>query len=302
MSTFRAFILIVLSPIIAPAVNAHEYWIEPNNYWLDANQPLLADTKVGQMFDGANLSYSASRVVWRRLANSAGLHSLPGQNGDKPAFQIPTLLPGLNILSMQTFPSSLRYGNWEKFESFANKEGLEWVLDEHRRRDLPTSDFVEIYTRFCKSLVQVGDIQQGADREIGLRFEWIAQTNPYDVNPSNPLILQLRLNGKPRAGVMASVFIKKPGQPEATTRTTLRTDLNGSVTLPVDSGGDYLISAIHMEAIDFDTQNGTFEINTEGPKTADGEGGGEKLKSRVLPQGTVWHSLWTSLTFSVRSQ
>lgn len=299
MSTFRTFMAILLSPIIATAVNAHEYWIEPDNYHLNSGQALTADTRVGQMFDGVDLSYSQSRVVWRRLANATGVHDVPGQDGDMPAFDIPALPPGLNILTMQTFPSSLSYDSWEKFESFVNKEGLEWVVDEHRKRQLPESGFVEIYTRFCKSLVQMGNPSIDTDHAVGLDFEWVLQNNPSAVNPQNKLNAQLLLRGEPLANALASVFIKQTDESAAAERVTIRTDQHGLISLPHETHGEILLSAIHMEPIDFESGNGVLAINTRGPKTVDGKGGGEKLENRVLPQGTVWHSLWASLTFSL---
>ncbi len=301
MRVYRiAWLTALLQCFVAP-VNAHEFWIEPREYVLTADQKLLASMKVGETFEGSESAYSKSRVVWRRLANSAGLHEVPGNNGDKPAFNISALLPGLNILALQTFPSSLRYTDWENFESFVNKEGLEWVPDAHRRRDLPDTGFVEIYSRFSKALVQVGD-NPGQDREIGLDFEWVALTNPYAADPPEAVNLQLSLRGIPKENVLVSVFNKLADQSKSQSRTVMRTDKNGMVTIPRQSGGSFLVSAIHMEPIDPEQHNGVLQIDTKGPGAGEQPNPTKSVQGRVLPEGTVWHSLWASITFQIPAQ
>ena len=173
---------------------------------------------------------------------------------------------GLNIISLETQPFKLNYETSSKFEKFVRREGIDWVLDEHKRRELPPQDFIEAYLRHTKTLIQVGD-GQGQDRKLGLEFEWVLKSNPY-TDTSDEFTAQLWWSNKVFSDSLARVFVKNG---ETLTEHILRTDKDGQIRIKRIPNSIYLINAVHMLLPE--------KFTTE--KT-----------------GAVWESRWASLTFA----
>ena len=262
---------ILLSIIMAQAVSAHEFWLEPLSFEVEEDSNIQAHIKVGQMMDGDTYAFYPNNFERFDITVGENTSSLKARFAQSPAVDQPTKESGLHILTYQSKPSKLRYEKREKFESFLKNEGIEWVLKEHERRGLPELDFTELYKRFAKSLVKVGD-GAGQDRAMGLPIEWVVETNPYTTKYLEAVTAQLLYLGKPFAGSHVVVFTKLGDE---VTRQTLTTDEDGRVNIPVGKGGVFLVNAVHM--IDpVDQQTGVIKA--------------------------AWMSLWASTTYEISSR
>jgi len=258
--------LLLLFPAVA---GAHEFWIEPRQFQVPGSEHIVADLRVGEYFKGNSQVYLPQSFVSFTVTDGAGTRPVDGTPGDLPAGKIPTKREGLHVIAYQSTPSSISYETLADLEDFADKQGLEWVVGEHRRRGLPETDITESYTRFAKSLVQVGG-GSGRDRAVGLPFELVARTSPYTSIGESDITVKLLWRGEPHADAQITVFRKRAGC--KTTRTTVQTDGKGLATVPGDDGGRLLVNAVHMK-----------EPSQRVRETTD----------------ALWHSLWTSLTFKL---
>ena len=246
---------------------AHEFWIDPLDYTVASGGTLVATLRVGETFAGAEQAYLERNFVRFDMQCGGTLGSVPGRAGDRPALNVAAPRDGLCVIIHQTRDYTLTYTDWQKFVNFVEHKDFDGVLEEHVARGLPDSGFVELYGRYAKSLIAVAD-GAGADAEVGLLTEIVAEANPYTDDMTGGLPIRVLYDGAPRADAQVELFARPP---EGAVEVTLhRTDADGRVTLPVKPGYAYLADAVVLR-----------------PREAQAE------------KDPVWESLWASLTFAV---
>ena len=263
--------LILLSIIMAQAVSAHEFWLEPLSFEIDSGSKLEANIKVGQMMDGETYSYYPNNFERFDLTVGDTTKPVKGRFAQSPAVEQVVDKSGLHILTYQSRPSTLRYESREIFESFLKNEGIEWVLEAHKKRGLPELEFTELYKRFAKSLIKVGD-GAGQDRVMGLPIEWVVENNPYTTENLEAVSLKLLYQDKPFVGSHVVVFTKLNDE---VTRQTFTTDKEGRVSIPTGKGGVFLVNAVHMI---------------------------EPTKEQSGGKDAEWMSLWASTTYEIEGK
>ena len=264
MRTF-AFSLVFL----ATPINAHEFWLEPHAYQVAAEGEIVMDLVNGQDFEGQKLSFLPQRFKHFAVFYDGKMGNVPGRLGDTPALQSKPIGDGLHVFAYQSQPLTVGYETWEKFQAFVDHKDLGDVLSLHEARGLPTEGFSEIYTRYSKSLVGVGDAT-GRDQRVGLETEIIALTNPYTDDFSGGMRFALYYGNDLRANVRFEVFDKAPDG--TVTQTFYVTDENGIATVPVQSGYSYMADAVVLREPSMEQHNDT---------------------------DAVWETLWANITWAV---
>ncbi|RVU83526.1 DUF4198 domain-containing protein [Leucothrix sargassi] len=253
---------------VSVSATAHEFWIEPLSFELAEGENIQAHIKVGQELSGDSYAFFPANFDRFDLTVNGKKSPLRYRFAQKPAVDEPTKTDGLHILTYQSRSSALVYETPEKFASFLKAEGLDWVFEEHKKRGLPEAGFTELFKRFAKSLIKVGE-GAGQDSQVGLRFEWVLLDNPYTDPDLKTVSAQLFFEEKPFADSTVNVFIKQGDKVE---QRQLKTDDDGKVTMSVEGGGMFLVNAVHMVIPD---------ATVEGVKDA------------------AWLSLWASTTFNI---
>jgi len=253
--------------IVVSLASAHEFWLEPIHFKIKANEKIQAHEKVGQDFKGNSYAYLESSYENLNLTIGENTRAIKSRLGDLPAVNVAVEKEGLAILSAVTTPSEITYETWEEFSNFINSKGLQWVFDEHKKRNLPEKNFVETYRRYVKSLVKIGD-GKGNDKALGLTFEWVLETNPY-TSREGAIKAQLLWKGRPHVNAQVSVFNRIKGE---LIKSKLMTDELGKVEIPRSAGGMFLINAVHM--IEAPTKMAT-------------------------EKNAVWESRWASITYEL---
>lgn len=256
--------LLVMAPLIG---GAHEYWIEPAEFRVEPGGPILADLKVGENFEGKVNPYHPNYSFGAWVVDGGELRNASSSTGDIPAFTEVAGGPGLHILAYYSRPARLTYTELGKFARFLAGKGLDWAIEEHRKRGLPETGFVEAFSRCAKALVQAG-AGGGEDAFVGLPLELVAGANPYDL-PAGTAALPVTLlwQGEPLVNAQIAIFRDKDGVEV----TKVQTDAEGKASIPLGAGGKFLLNAVHI--IPWDKQ----------PDDA-------------------WHSYWASLTFEISSE
>ena len=250
--------LIILFSFISITSSAHELWLEPENFITQPNSKLNTHIKVGQKFRGDKFPYLRSETKRLDLFLDQKSITLKPRDGDYPAIQSPLKESGLHILSYESVPEKVDYKNFEVFKSFLQDEGL-WKRWSKENPDFINSDIKETYTRYAKSLIQVG-AKSGEDFNTGLLFELIALNNPY--KNTNEVEVLLLYDGKPNPNSQITTFHKNRN---LTKITKTKTDSSGKATISIKNTGLFLLSSVYFKKSDI--------------KNAD------------------WQSLWASLTF-----
>ena len=261
MNKFLVKLLLIIFFIFQTTlVRAHEMWLEPINFTPTINETLSAHIKVGQNFNGESYPYIKSETKSLKLFNQQKLIKLKHRDGDYPAIQSLVKKKGLYVLSYESVPEKVNYSSFDQFKLFLEEQGI-WESWSKENRSFINSVIKEIYTRYAKSLIQVGNTYE-EDFNTGLPFELIALKNPYLPNNNQGIPVVLLYNNKPFPNSTLTIFKRKNNNISIDKITT---DQNGKAFIKFGGGGIFLINAVHF------------------------------IKNKK--NNADWHSLWASLTF-----
>lgn len=260
MHIFRRFCsiaLITALSVLAPASVAldvaygHEYWIEPVNFTPDQGEIVAAHLKVGSDFKGDRLPFIPQFVRGYQAFDAMGTRDMEGAAGDRPALNIETRIPGLLVVTYQTTQSRVTFEEFEKFESYLITQGMPEIAERHRARQLPQTDFTELYSRYAKTLINVGGQGQGAgnDQATGMVVELVALDNPYALSTGDTMRIELLWQGQALPDRQVKLFAQSQ-QTNDLEVVNLRTDETGQIAIVLQPATRYLLSAIQMREID----------------------------------------------------
>ena len=260
--------LSLLLAFAATQATAHEFWIEPLDYTVDPDAIIVGDLVNGELFEGTKFPYLPQTFTNFTQYVDGRAEPVEGRIGNRPGLQTPPLAEGLNVITYRSRANTVDYPDMAKFQRFADHKDFATWAEDHRARGLPETDFKELYTRYAKTLVAVGD-GAGRDLRTGLETEIVALTNPY-TSPGAPVDVQVFYRNAPRADTQVELFEKAPGG--EVTVTLHRTNGNGVARLSVKPGHSYLVDAVVLR---------------------------EPSNAMQSQRGVVWETLWASLTFGV---
>lgn len=258
--------LFLASCILVGPLQAHEFWIEAEDYIVAPGTPVVATFRNGQELAGSALSWLPGRSIRFDMVVNGEVQAVPVRIGDNPAFEVDDLPAGLLTIVHETSDQFVTYADWDAWVRFTEHKGFPFAQQGHLDRGLPETGFRESYRRFAKALVAVGH-GAGVDEERGLAVEFVAEANPYTDDLSDGLPVRLLYGGAPRADAQIEMFAK--GATGAVTITSHRTDMEGRAVLPVEPGTEYLLD--HVEILPMEPER---------------------------DDDAVWRTLWAALTFA----
>lgn len=266
MTWFRRFIPALALVLATVPAAGHELWIEPVAPWVASEGRIEAHLVNGERFGGTRLSYLPGRIERFELHLGDSAVPVAGRIGDVPALSMPPLGAGLHVALYQSGPSTLRYDSFDKLGAFAAHKDLGDIAAMNAARGLPPAPVTEVYRRFSKALIAVGDgAVAGEDRRFGMDTEFVALDPPV---AGAPMRLQLFGPDGPRPSVQAELFDRAPDGTVAVT--LLRTDADGIVTLRPEAGHDYMVDSVILRV----------------PETA-----------VAAETGADWETLWANIVF-----
>jgi len=248
-------------------LTAHEFWLQPIDFQLDNEQILMANVKIGTDLSGDKHVYLPDHIQSFDLTINDKTKPIESSFAAQPPVNQRVFGDSLGILSATSTVKVVNYTEADVFLRFLENEGLKGVHAKHQERGLPGSGFDEAYRRYAKSLIKIGN-GKGQDQDLGLRFEWIIENNPYTTDKEH-IVARLEWQGKALANTQASVFRKAD---DVVSRQLFQTDQAGKIRIPRESGL-FLINAVHM------TEPLPETLNI--PKA----------------KNSVWESHWASITY-----
>ncbi len=261
--------LIISVVLLSQSAAAHEFWIEPLTYQVDVGANLVGHLANGEIFEGTRIPFWRGAFRQFQVVRDSQVHRVPGRHGSLPALNMLAPGEGLNVVVYESRLARVSYESLAEFAAFAEQKGFPDIEARHEELGYPLENFTEIYTRYAKSLIAVGN-GAGSDRREGLETEIVALTNPYTDDLKKGMRVQVLYQGEPRAKALVEVFEKTAsGAVEATRH---RTDAEGIAAIPVKPGRSYLFDAV--------------VLRVPAPDLA-------------RKQDAAWETLWASPTFAV---
>jgi hypothetical protein len=246
---------------------AHEFWIDPEAAMVAPGAAIEAQLRVGEGYRGSPQAYLPQNFTRFDVVAGGVARPVDGRLGDIPALVLDGLPDGLAVVVHQTAGQDLTWSEWDRFVGFAEHKDLGDVAALHADRGLDRVDVREVYIRYAKALIAVGQ-GAGADTRTGLRTEFVALANPYTDDLSGGVPVQLWLDDAVRADEQVELFERAP---DGTVTVTLhRTDAEGIARLPVRAGHSYMVDAVVLEPV-----------------------------VPVSESDAEWRTLWANMTFEV---
>lgn len=242
-------IVISLLLLFGTALSAHEFWLEPQHFYLKKGESLTLKFLVGENFEGENWKGNHGSVEKLNLF----------YNGIQD--DLVQLLPDSTVgdsLKLQFFDEGtavIGYLSTNKFIILDSAKFLEYLKEdgitnaiayrqEHHETD---SSGREFYKRCAKTILQVGNKMDNSFSQVyGFPTEFIPLTNPYQLKNGESLSVKVLVNGIPAAGMLVKAWHRFNGKTEIT---DLHTDEKGIVSMPVSLSGKWMLSNVRMERI-----------------------------------------------------
>jgi uncharacterized GH25 family protein len=172
---------------------------------------------------------------------------------------------GTYIVATALKPKEIRL-TAKEFNDYLLSDGITNIYELRKKEGILDKDAVEYYSKYAKTLVQVGDSPDNTPiKPLGLVIEIVPSQNPYSLKKGDELEVKVLYRGRPLP--QTEVAWSYPGIGEEFAGSTI-TDSTGNALIPLEKSGPYVIRLTYMEWVKKTTHE--------------------------------WESYWASLTFAVK--
>ena len=99
----------VVARLVAPLLVAHDFWIEPSAFRVEAGSRIGVALRVGERFEGDPVPRNPSRIRKLVLVGGAGATDVAGREGDDPAGTVVVPVSGLHVIGYHSKHSSVTH-------------------------------------------------------------------------------------------------------------------------------------------------------------------------------------------------
>ncbi len=227
-------------------LQAHAFWIEPQEFHLEAPTSTNVLFRVGDGADIEPWNLRWDNIVSLRTYTARGVTDhqaeiTPRTEDTEGSADVRFDTAGTHIIAFESQPS---FSDLEaaRFNPYAEEEGLTAVLAERERNGTTGENGTELYVRRAKALVQVGsETTDNVLQPIGQTLEIVPERNPYTLGDNRQLPVRVLFRGEPLAGALIELIdLAVPEEPLA----RLRTDAGGRTAFQVPTRGQFLLNVI----------------------------------------------------------
>lgn len=255
---------VLASPFLAAA---HDLYLMPAPWTPRPGQTILVVYQNGDEFPEGMARVRPERLRNTELHWRGGAVPFTGLKAEEKRTIARVQAPGEGtlILISSTIPNFIEL-EAGKFHEYLGHENLDNVLRWRRENGESQKPGREMYSKYVKSILRCGRPDGFHAHEAGLTIEFMAEADPYSLQPGQELPVQLRFRSGPAVHVAVESAWLDDGR--AKMETIGRTDSSGRIRIPIRASGPHRLHAIVMERL--------------------------KNKGRA-----DWESFWATLTFSI---
>jgi uncharacterized GH25 family protein len=259
-------LLLTTATLAAGPALAHDFWIEPLDFEVQAGGAVAVRLRVGELFTGDVIMPEPDSIAQFFATDSSGRRPLRPVSSAQPLAVLAARQSGLLAIGYESRPATVTLSA-EPFERYLRDEGLDHVIVQRDASGTRLEPGRELFARSVKSLVRIeGEAPEPASlAPLGLPLELVPESDPYQLGTGSKLDLQLLYQGQPEPDILVVAM----AQDDPLSSQRARTDATGRVTFSLDRPGPWLVKAVRMDAAPADS-------------------------------GADWMSWWASLTFSIR--
>lgn len=249
--------IIILAVLLSSSALAHEFWFEPETFFLAPNQKVAVRLYVGDglVKDREERPFQLAKTETFKLISDSGTRDLKTSlaDGALPFYSFSADRTGNYLLATERNWSYIKLEP-RQFEDYLREDGMEYIIAERAKLGEGTKEGRERYGRFIKTLLQVSDRRDETyKKSAGLKLEITPLENPYSKRVGERLSFQVLFEGRPLTG--KTVFADNRNS--ATQRMT--TDSEGKFTMKIDRGGLWLVRLVFMRRCEADCGEADWE-------------------------------------------
>jgi uncharacterized GH25 family protein len=239
MSTRITGLVLLMGICCARVAAAHEFWVQPSEFWLTPPAALSVTLQVGD-----SRSRQESPIPPRRITRFAAI----GPSGDPVDMRGGSARldqPGAWLVALETDTGAYSRQSAARFNDYLEAEGLTPALEYRTRTHQMHVDGFERYSRTAKSIVLVGRRNRQAQRHVtqplGLKLEIVPQVSPYAEPQPVQLPLRVLYEGRPLAGALVKLLNLEQ---DLTGANQTLTDAAGLASFSMPTRGKWLVSVV----------------------------------------------------------
>jgi uncharacterized GH25 family protein len=251
------------------SAGAHDFWIQPQQYWLQSTGTTSLMLEVGHGPYRQHSPIPLSRITrFEALTPGKAHQDLRGRS------EVTFTQPGTYLLVLETDNRAQSHLPAIRFNDYLQSEGLTPALEERKRTRRMDADGSEIYSRRAKALVHVGPPEAAVMGQVtqpqGLLLEIVPEVSPYSEPRPATLPVRVLFEGRPLPG--ATVKLTQLEHDETPFETHL-TDPAGRACFAMPAQGSWLLNVVWTRVLpkssetDFETlfSSVSFGFSAAGP-------------------------------------
>jgi uncharacterized GH25 family protein len=236
------------------SISAHDFWLQPADYWTASNVDTPIELQVGHGPFRQRSPIRASRISrFEAMVPGGAVVDLRGRlrlggAADDGDFSLKD--PGTYVLFLQTDDHAQTHLPSIRFNDYLKVEGLTPALEQRARLHRMDTDGSERYSRCAKAIVQVGPSGAGlpdrVGKPVGMPLEIVPEANPYAVPRPATLPVHVIYAGRPLAGALVKLTDLKN---DASPFEMHLTDRDGRANFSMPTSGTWLLNVIWTKAL-----------------------------------------------------
>jgi uncharacterized GH25 family protein len=192
---------------------AHDFWVQPKEYWLRPDVESSITLQVGHGPFRQRSPIPRTRITrFEAIAPDGTAMDLGGNlhvGGTTDDGEIRFTKPGTYVLVLETDNRAQSHLPAIRFNDYLKVEGLTPALEQRKRLHRMDADGSENYSRRAKSIVRVGrpdaDSQTQVTTPVGLPLEIVPEQSPYAQPTPSVLPVRVIYEGQPLAGALVKL-------------------------------------------------------------------------------------------------
>jgi hypothetical protein len=233
---------------------AHDFWVQPDEYWLLPQALTGLTLQVGHGPSRQRSPIALSRITRFETIASNGqamdVRSHLRLGDDAEDGDIRFEAPGAYVLVLETDSHAQSHLPAIVFNDYLQAEGLTPALELRKWMHRMNTDGSERYSRQTKAIVQVGSpnaaSQAQITRPLGLQLEIVPELSPYTAPRGTHLPVRVIYESQPLAGALVKLTDLDH---DAAPVEALRTDESGRAIFTMPSRGRWLLNVVWTKAL-----------------------------------------------------
>jgi uncharacterized GH25 family protein len=237
--------LLLISSLVGTAIWAHDLYLVPQKYHAAAGDSILLSVHTGDSFPQSEQGVDPARLTsapampegsWRILGKAT--HATVKLDN-----------AGGHLFGVWTKPRMLTL-EAPKFEAYLREEGLRSALQTRAEKGESAKMGREMYAKFAKTYVVAAESDGNYAKPLGLKIEFVPQTDPAQAKPGDEVPFVVLYDGKPLADVQVEAAFASTPMAKGQHSILGRTDASGRIVVKIPAAGRMRLHCVQMERVE----------------------------------------------------